>query len=322
MTTETELLVGVDEAGYGPNLGPLVVAAFGIELPPGAPAELLWDRLAPAVSRHPAPDPSAIVIDDSKKVYNSGDGLSALERGALALLRLNAAAGSLREAWRQFSLTPAGDIDELPWHAGYDVLLPAVVGWDESAAAARRLADALERAALRPRFLACQILMPRRFNEAVARLDSKSTALFAWNAELLRRVWDTGHRRIRVKLDKHGGRHFYRELLQDAFTETLVLCARESAASSHYVIESAGRRMDVTFQPKADGRYLPVAAASMVAKYLRELWMRPFNSFWTARVPGLTSTAGYPTDAQRFRRAIEPALRDLNLAPELFWRSR
>ena len=42
-------VVGIDEAGYGPNLGPLVQAAVSLYLPDGDPAG--WDTLKPVVRR-------------------------------------------------------------------------------------------------------------------------------------------------------------------------------------------------------------------------------------------------------------------------------
>ena len=50
------------------------------------------------------------------------------------------------------------------------------------------------------------------------------------------------------------------------------------------------------------GTDLAVALASIFSKYIRELFMRPFNAFWAERVPGLRPTAGYAADAGRFLR--------------------
>jgi hypothetical protein len=46
-------VLGTDEAGYGPNLGPLCIAASAWELPDDAAADCLYDRLAAIVP--PAP---------------------------------------------------------------------------------------------------------------------------------------------------------------------------------------------------------------------------------------------------------------------------
>lgn len=46
--------------------------------------------------------------------------------------------------------------------------------------------------------------------------------------------------------------------------------------------------------------HLPVALASMIAKYVRELAMHRFNRYWSKRMPELKPTAGYTLDARRW----------------------
>jgi hypothetical protein len=58
----------------------------------------------------------------------------------------------------------------------------------------------------------------------------------------------------------------------------------------------------------------------MAAKYVRELSMHAFNAFWAARVPGLRPTAGYPTDAQRWRGDAATAIQQARLAEDELWR--
>jgi hypothetical protein len=48
--------------------------------------------------------------------------------------------------------------------------------------------------------------------------------------------------------------------------------------------------------------------------------MRQFNAFWAKHVPGIKPTAGYPADAKRFYREIEPAMKKLGIAKEAVWR--
>ena len=71
-------VVGIDEAGYGPNLGPLLQAAVALRLPDDDPAG--WDTLKPIVRQARGKDDGRLLIDDSKKVYTRG-GIAALERG-------------------------------------------------------------------------------------------------------------------------------------------------------------------------------------------------------------------------------------------------
>ena len=65
-----------------------------------------------------------------------------------------------------------------------------------------------------------------------------------------------------------------------------------------------------------------LALASMLAKYLREVFMRQFNRFWLGHVPGLKPTAGYPGDARRFYDQIRDAMAELGLSEDQVWRKR
>ena len=78
-------VVGIDEAGYGPNLGPLVQAAVALRLPDGDPSG--WESLRPVVRRCGEKADGRLLIDDSKAVYTR-HGLAALERGVQAALVL------------------------------------------------------------------------------------------------------------------------------------------------------------------------------------------------------------------------------------------
>ena len=78
----------------------------------------------------------------------------------------------------------------------------------------------------------------------------------------------------------------------------------------------------MSFQPRADGEQFCVALASMVSKYLRELFMGEFNRFWQTHLPDLAPTAGYPADAPRYFAALGPVLEQLGVAADDVWRCR
>jgi hypothetical protein len=91
----------------------------------------------------------------------------------------------------------------------------------------------------------------------------------------------------------------------------------ESMEKSRYRVANA----EIRFETKSE-RHLPVALASMVCKYLRELSMKLFNQYWSDRQPGLKPTAGYPLDAVRFRNDIAALQKQLGIADEILWRER
>lgn len=66
----------------------------------------------------------------------------------------------------------------------------------------------------------------------------------------------------------------------------------------------------VQFRPEAEDAHLPVALASMTAKYVRELAMARFNRYWCGRMPELKPTAGYVQDARRWLEDLENVLCD------------
>ena len=121
--------------------------------------------------------------------------------------------------------------------------------------------------------------------------------------------------------DKHGGRNRYAAILQHFFPDSLVEVRRETRAVSTYRWRDGRRRLEVEFRRGGESA-LPVALASMTAKYLRELTMGAFNAYWRRAVPGIRPTAGYPTDARRFKQDIAVQQRALGITDDLLWRSR
>ena len=79
-------IVGIDEAGYGPNLGPLVMTSVACRVPEELAGGDLWRVLRGAVRRHPSTDRRRLLIEDSKLVYSPTRGLGDLELGVLATL--------------------------------------------------------------------------------------------------------------------------------------------------------------------------------------------------------------------------------------------
>jgi ribonuclease HII len=300
-------IVGIDEAGYGPNLGPLLQAAVALHLPDDDPAG--WGALKSLVRRTHEKADGRLLIDDSKKVYGRG-GLEALERGvfcglARSFLRLSEIVESLiLESQR-------GELAEEAWYDGGHPL--PCESWE-------RFETAL------PEFTPVVSLVPSpRFNRICDEFDSKGAVLARGVIELmpaaLIAISDDGHP-ISFVCDKQGGRNFYAAMLQQAFPDGWVVVERESAAESRYRIDGLDRPISVVFRPRADGDSVCVALASMLCKYLREVCMKQFNAFWSKHVPGIAPTAGYPGDSRRFYEQIKPAMAKLGLSEDQVWRKR
>jgi len=193
---------------------------------------------------------------------------------------------------------------------------------NELNAAALRFVDGAASAGVKIVELRSAVLFPAAFNQAVKRCDNKAEVLSLTTLELARRVFESlPPGRAVAFCDKHGGRNYYAGLLQHIFPEELVRVSLETGDLGIYHVLHAGRQIEFRFQPKGE-RHLPTALASMTAKYLRELAMRPFNVFWQRHIPELKATAGYYNDAQRFFTEIQTARRRLKIAPRLVWRER
>jgi len=312
------VVAGIDEAGYGPFLGPLVVGAVAFEVPDEARGADLWNRLADVVGRSPR-DPDRLPVDDSKRLFSQARGVRHIERTALAFA---AAAGHRARSFRALLAACAEVGDELaayPWHAEADFALPlaadsAQVGTD--AARVRRAPGA--------RFLGVKLLpVPvGEFNRIVAAHGTKSATLFLKTAKLLRWLWEAwGDRGLVVAVDKHGGRNRYEHLLHETLFGATIRTLVEGSEQSLYEVAAGPRRMAIGFYRAGDARHLPVALASIFSKYLRELFMRNLNAWWRQHVPGLRPTAGYATDARRFLRDIAAARQRLRIPDHLLVRN-
>ncbi|MCI0357859.1 MAG: hypothetical protein L0211_05145 [Planctomycetaceae bacterium] len=321
-------LLGTDEAGYGPNLGPLVVAASAWELPDELDPHNLYDALAEVVCRTKSHAGDArLAIADSKQLYQAGGSLAALERGVLAMLsQLGRSVATWCDCWPTLqNHQPRPMVGALhcdPWHDGYDEPLPVAVTADELALCSAQLADGCRSRSVRLIELKADVLSPRRFNDELAECGNKAEVLSLTTLRLTRSlVADLPPGEVVVVCDKHGGRTHYAGLLQHVFDCELVRVCQETAELGIYEIQTSGRTIEFRFLVKGE-RMLPTALASMTAKYLRELAMRPLNAFWQRHVPGLRPTAGYPSDAARFYDDIRAARRRLKVDDRDLWRAK
>ena len=73
-------VIGIDEAGYGPNLGPFVMTAVACRVPDPLAGANLWQLLRSAVRNGREQEDGRLLVDDSKVVYSTARGLLGLER--------------------------------------------------------------------------------------------------------------------------------------------------------------------------------------------------------------------------------------------------
>jgi hypothetical protein len=318
-------LVGIDEAGYGPNLGPLVMTSVACRVPRARASVDLWTRLRPAVRRYGEEDDGRPLVADSKQVYSPAQGLEQLERGVLSTVagRGTRPGSALAHYVDWICPDHHAELRGEPWFTGRTPM-PVRVDHAELEHAAEGFAKTCARRNISWGLVRSVVVCPARFNRLTDRWGSKAAVLGLGLAELLGASQDPddGKDDVCFVVDKHGGRNHYSALVQHALPDGLVLAREEGTNRSAYNVIGLRRPVRVTFEPRADVGHFCVALASMLSKYLRELFMLEFNSFWQARVPGLKATAGYPGDAERFYSAIRPAVRDLGLDDKALWRRK
>jgi hypothetical protein len=324
------ILAGIDEAGYGPMLGPLTVglSVFRVpDQPEGTPPNL-WTLLSTGLCREPGRGGKAdakgrLAIADSKQLKLSNSvttthPLVHLERGVLGMLRLRTPGDGAAES----NNSPATDAElfaalgtTLPAHACYGgaaVPIPLSgsafsIGIGANVAARAMVEHSVELLALR-----CRAVGEDEFNRIVREKNNKAATSAGAIAEHLRHVWERyadpamAGGKLGIVCDRLGGRACYADFLKWAL-RCEVEIVEESETRSKYVLTDGPRRAGVAFLVEGESAHLPVALASMAAKLVRELAMHRFNRHWSG-MASLKPTAGYAQDARRWLDDAAPIL--------------
>lgn len=309
------VVVGIDEAGYGPLLGPLVVSATAFELPAELAGRSLWELLAHSVAPAPRPRDRRLPIVDSKKLYHRGDGLARLERSALAAI---AAAGDFPRdtdhLWQLVAPHLPPLLAQYPWYREAALPLPVASDAGGTRLAARRLRDDAAAHGVVSAGVYCEPLLEGHYNRLVASTRNKAVVLFGLTTRLIQRVADAhpGHS-LHIFADKQGGRGHYGRMLMRAFDDRRLVVLEESDAHSAYELRRAPADWRVAFAQGGEAQHLPIALASIVCKYVRELLMQAFNAWWARHAPGVAATAGYYQDGMRFIGEVRPHFARLSI---------
>ena len=305
------ILAGIDEAGLGPLLGPLVVSGAAFRGLDDLPDLCLWDVLRDSCASSPARSQRRVVVADSKQLYRPRGSLAPLERTALVML---AAAGLRPASWRELleQIAPGAcePLAHYPWYRDRDIPLPlsAEVGDIATKANAVRRDCRTHGIAFHGVFV--EPLTAGAFNRMVHNTRNKSVVSLGLTLRVVDRLMRSApNERVRLCLDRHGGRTHYREPLMTAWPTSTLEILEESPTRSAYRLVQSSRVVEIEFVTGGEARYFPTALASVYSKYVRELYMHAFNAFWSDISPDLRPTAGYYTDARRWLCDADEELR-------------
>ena len=119
-------LVGTDEAGYGPNLGPLVITTTVWRVDSIKDTDLFSKLRGPVRSvDDEGADENDVVIGDSKHLYKPGKGLAGLEQGVFTCLAaVKKRPHTWKRIWKLLAAEDSASLAQLPWYRDFDDKLP------------------------------------------------------------------------------------------------------------------------------------------------------------------------------------------------------
>ncbi|MHC4418488.1 MAG: hypothetical protein ACYSU6_07860 [Planctomycetota bacterium] len=295
------VLVGIDEAGFGPILGPLVVSSSTFLLPHHLLTADLWKILQRSIGSRRKHIAGRLLIADSKKAYSKSLGLKHLKRTVLAALEcLGKTPETLTELLALLCPECLQRLSDYPW---YEEVAAHQLSADRAdmAIASAVLADDLASNGIELLQLRSCCLDVAHYNKMVSSVKNKASVLFTATSRLIKEAFDNfAGDDLQIIIDRQGGRVRYCTHLQRMFPDMELKILQESPNNSSYELQAGRRTMRLHFAIGADDHFLPVSLASMVSKYLRELMVANINRYFAAHCTRLKPTAGYWKDGSRF----------------------
>jgi len=278
--TDQKCVIGVDEAGLGPMLGPLAVTQVRVATanPEGLSAAFMESG----------------VSFNEKKTHITGD-LAPIEAVALGGIKwfTNKTPSTAAELFELLGETSA-DRQPFPWMADAEkttlpLTIPEVATWNVKG--------------VQPIGISGVIVHPPSLNTAKRNGINKANLELDYIGKLLSDI-PKGYKEIQINIDRLGGRKYYAEHLQQIWPEATVNIIEENPKNSSYTCHTSDKQIFVKFVVSGEDVSPLVAFSSVLAKYTREVHMHIFNQYWCGKFPTLKPTDGYYRDGKRWVYSI------------------
>lgn len=320
------VIAGIDEAGLGPNLGPLVVSGVALKMADNDCTESRpWEIFSEIISDSYSKKEKHISVCDSKLIYTKGK-IPAIEKTVFPFFRLRnpdiTSSIGKAEFLKALSLPECNEylanILSQPWYKA-DSQFELQNSQEDYATLSESFRD--KNSSLD--YLYSTVVSAGKFNSIIDSGLNKSELVMSQTGCHIENIAENFPQdNIAITVDKQGGRNFYLPFLTGLFPGAWIDIIEEGANSSIYKIKRDESFITITFKPKADSSAFCVALASIFSKYIRERFMEELNSFFAEKIPGLKPTAGYPGDAPRFIEDISGVISDLKINRDALIRKR